>query len=143
MNQIILIGNIVQDLELRVTKSDKQYTFVKLAVRRDKDNTDFIDCIGWEKTAELLIKYAKKGKKIAIQGSLQIDKKNNNGTWIEKHLVVISRVEFCDSKELEMPSQSNVSKEVAKCIHGVEKNGYNKCLDCKKEVESEESILWG
>lgn len=141
MNQIILIGNIVQDLELRVTKNEKQYTFIKLAVRRDKDNTDFINCIGWEKTAELLLKYAKKGKKIAIQGSLQIDRKNDNGTWTEKHLIVISRVEFCDSKELEAPS--NVSNQVSKCIHGVEKNGYNKCLDCKKELESEESILWG
>lgn len=151
MNQIILIGRIVQELDLRITKNEKQYTFVKLAVNRDKDNTDFIDCIAWEKTAELLMKYAKKGTKIAVQGSLQIEKKNNNGTWTEKHLVIISKIEFCEPKSSEIGNTSNYhgvvlankqKTEIKICCHGIEKNSYEKCLDCEKDLESEDSVLW-
>ena len=73
MNQAIILGRITKDIELKKTQNEKTYTKFTLAVnRRGKDaGTDFISCMAWEKTAELLEKYCKKGSQVCIAGRIQ------------------------------------------------------------------------
>ena len=119
MNFVILMGRTTADIELRQTSTGKSVVNFNLAVDRQftKDTTDFISCTAWEKTAETLSKYVKKGQKIAIWGSLQnrewTDKQGNKRTVTE---VVASEFFFCESKgngstnnapASNSPSQSN------------------------------------
>lgn len=101
MNSINLTGNICNDLELKSTQSGKSVITVNLAVKRPftKDTTDFIPLVVWEKNAEYLSRYGKKGSRVAVSGKLTTrkyqDKDGNNRTAFE---VVCDNVELMDSK---------------------------------------------
>lgn len=103
MNKVVLIGRLVAKPELKETSSKNNYTKFTMAVNRKiKDETDFINCIAWNKQAELITKYFDKGNLIAIDGSINInkytDKDNNNRESIE---VVIDNFDFVESKKKE------------------------------------------
>ena len=74
MNKVELIGRLTSDVETKEfgKGNDKgTYANFSLAVRRDEENTDFIDCTAFGKTAEFIEEYLSKGNRIAIEGSLQ------------------------------------------------------------------------
>lgn len=74
MNKTILMGRLTKDVEVRYTQNNnKAVARFTLAVnRRGKDaGTDFISCIAWGKTAELLQKYCKKGSQVGIVGRIR------------------------------------------------------------------------
>lgn len=77
MNKIELMGRLVADVELKkATKKDgADYTRFTIAVPRKlvKDKVDFIDCVAFGKIAETISKYCRKGQRIIVCGSLQID----------------------------------------------------------------------
>lgn len=103
MNKVVLIGRLVAKPELKETSSKNNYTKFTMAVNRKiKDETDFINCIAWNKQAELITKYFDKGNLIAIDGSINInkytDKDNNNRESVE---VVIDNFDFVESKKKE------------------------------------------
>lgn len=98
MNKIILIGRITKDLELRHTTTGKQVCDFTLAVNRDKDNADFINCVVWNNQAENLCKYQGKGSQIAVVGELRVDKYEVNEERRYKTYVFVNNIEFLQSK---------------------------------------------
>ena len=110
MNNIQLLGRTTQNLELKTTSNGKAVCTFDLAVPRkySKDTTDFLSCVAWEKTAELLAKYVVKGQLIAVDGSLQTrkfqDKNGNNRTAYE---IKVDNFYFAESKK-----STNVGVEV-------------------------------
>lgn len=72
MNVICLLGRLTRDPERKETESGKVIARFTLAVQRNKDQADFIDCQAWEKTAGVALEYLKKGDQCAVQGRLQI-----------------------------------------------------------------------
>ncbi len=74
-NRIILVGNLTRDPEIRYVGSGAAVTKFTLAVnRRSKqgEETDFIDCVAWEKLAETCNTYLKKGSSCLVEGRLSI-----------------------------------------------------------------------
>lgn len=76
MNDCKFLGRATSDVELKQTTSGKSVCHFTLAVKRPhtKDETDFIKCTAWDKTAELISKYIKKGSLFIVSGYLR----NNN-----------------------------------------------------------------
>jgi len=79
MNQVVLMGRMTRDPELRHTQSGTPVASFTLAVDRGytpKDGserqTDFIDIVAWRGIAELVSKYFVKGQMTAVSGKLQI-----------------------------------------------------------------------
>ena len=108
MNQVILIGRLVKDPELKQTQTNKTYCKFSLAVgRQTKDaGVDFINCIVWNKQAENLAQYQQKGNKIAVSGSLQInDYTDKNGVNRQSTSVVCFSIEFLSEKKQQTPNQ--------------------------------------
>lgn len=70
MNIIAISGRLVRDPELRYTGDQKACCAFTIAVDRPgtRDKTDFIDCIAWEKKAEFVSKYFKRGSRIEVSG---------------------------------------------------------------------------
>lgn len=101
MNKIFLIGRLVRDPELRKTQQDKSVCEFDIAVNRfGSDKADFLTCIAWNKLAENLVTYQKKGNLIAVEGSSQVDNyKNENGENRYKHYILASNVEYLESKK--------------------------------------------
>ena len=101
MNSITLVGRLTTDPEIRVAKNKEKTTVANftLAVYRDKETTDFINCVAFRETAELAEKYFSKGLRVAVNGSLNIDvvdNKDNSRSYYTK--VIVRNVEICQSK---------------------------------------------
>ncbi len=99
MNSINISGRLTKDPSLATIQSGNKYCKFTVAVDRpfQKDKTDFIDVIAWDKTAELVAKYLTKGRQVIVQGSLQIDTYEVDGAKRTKAVVRADRVEFIGS----------------------------------------------
>lgn len=71
MNNVSISGNLCADPELRATQGGKQVASFTVAINEGKDKTEFINCVAWDKTAELISQYCKKGDRMACTGRLQ------------------------------------------------------------------------
>ena len=108
MNSVELVGRLVADPELRYTQDNRAYVRVTIAVDRGiskedkeagKQSADFISCIFWNKTAENLAKYMKKGSQIGITGKLRTGSyEAQDGTTRYTTDVVADNVRFLSSK---------------------------------------------
>ena len=109
LNQIVLMGRMVRDPELRHTQNGTAVASFTLAVDRDfKDKqtgekeTDFIDCVAWRHTAEFVSRYFSKGRMAVVEGRMQIrnwtDKEGNKRRSAE---VLTDSVYFGDSRQSE------------------------------------------
>ncbi len=104
MNQLIIIGNLVRDTELTQTSSGISKCKFTVAVNRPvgsdgERKVDYFDCIAWRGLADTVSRYCGKGKKVAVTGSIQIrkyeDNDGNNRIAVE---VMAQEVEFLSPK---------------------------------------------
>lgn len=99
LNQVFLIGRLTRDVELRTTGTGKNVASFALAVNRSEESVDFIECVAWEKTAELLNQYTSKGSKILVQGSLQVrEYEDKSGNKRKAYEVIVRDISFLDNK---------------------------------------------
>jgi single-strand DNA-binding protein len=103
MNHIVLIGRLTRDPELRYTPNGVAVATFDLAVDRDVKNqqgereVDFIRIVAWQKTAENVANYLKKGRLVAVDGRLQIrNYETQDGQKRKAAEVVASRVQFLE-----------------------------------------------
>ncbi len=101
MNKIVLTGRLVNEVELKKSDSGNSYTKYTIAVRRDNDNTDFIDCVTFGTFAEKLNEYIRKGDMLGIVGNLQINTYEKDGAKHKSYSVVTERIEFLSGKPKE------------------------------------------
>lgn len=101
MNHVIEIGNLTRDIELKYTPNGKAVANFTIAVadRFNKEKTDFIDCVVWDKRAELCAEYLSKGKKVGIVGRLSTRTyETQDGQKRKITEVVVDEVEFLSPK---------------------------------------------
>lgn len=102
MNYVCLMGRITKDLEPRVTPSGKRVVSFTLAVDRQtkEQQTDFINCVAWEKTADMLCKWFGKGRLVLIEGNIQVRTWNaQDGSKRYATDVIVNRVHFTGEKK--------------------------------------------
>ena len=112
LNEIILMGRLTRDPELRHTQSNKSVTSFTLAVDRDfktqggEKETDFIDIVAWNATADFVNKYFTKGRLAIVKGRLQIrDWTDRDGGKRRSAEVIAENVYFGDSRRAEAAPQ--------------------------------------
>ena len=99
MNNIMLIGRMTKNPELKYSQSGKAFCNFTLAVQREfnREEADFINCIAFEKRGEAIAEYFKKGQRIAIQGRLNVNSYDKNGETVWRTDVVVDKFEFVES----------------------------------------------
>ncbi len=104
MNNVILTGRITKDIELKKTQNNKSVISFDLAVRKDSEHSDFIKCVAWEHTADFLSKYAWKGARIGIQGSISTSSYDGQqGKKVYVTEVLVRNAEIMDKREAQEP----------------------------------------
>ena len=105
MNQVVLIGRVAKQPELRYTQAGKATCSFRLAVDRKgkaadgESNADFVPISCWERLAEICNEYLTLGKLISVVGRLSIrsyEKDGQRQTWTE---VVIHEMQMLESGE--------------------------------------------
>ena len=105
MNKVVLIGRLTKDPELRYTQGGTAVANFTLAVNRRFANqsgereADFINCVAWQKTAEFVANYFKKGQQMAMEGRIQVSVYDgNDGQKRWKTEIIAEQIEFVGSK---------------------------------------------
>lgn len=112
LNQVVLIGNLTRDPELRYTPDGTPVTSFTIAVNRPFINrqgereADFVPVVVWKKQAETCSEYLMKGSQVAVEGRLQVrnyEDKDGIRKWVTE--VVARRVDFLQRLKKQFPSQ--------------------------------------
>lgn len=118
VNQIILVGRLVNDPTLELTENGKKVSTITLAVPRSYKNingeydTDFLDCTLWTGVAESTNEYCKTGDIIGVKGRLQsrlIEKED--GTKYKKMEIMAEKVSFLASAKDKKNDAVEISDE--------------------------------
>ncbi|MEM8834520.1 MAG: single-stranded DNA-binding protein [Planctomycetota bacterium] len=106
-NKVFLMGNLTRDPELRSTSGSNPVANIGLAVNRrfrtqsgeNREETTFVDCEAWGRTAETMAQYLSKGRPVFIEGRLKFDQwQDKDGGNRSKLKVVIDNFQFVDSR---------------------------------------------
>ena len=104
MNLVVLNGRLVRDPELKFGQSGKAYSRFSIAVDRpfqtstDSQTADFINCVAFGKTAEFIGEYFRKGRKILLKGSLQMNQYESEGKKLTTYVFIAENVECGEAK---------------------------------------------
>ena len=100
------MGRFTKDAELRATTSGKNVASFTLAVDRDfkgpngEKETDFINCVAWQNTAEFITRYFSKGSMAVVEGRLQIRPyETTDGQKRTAAEVVVNNIYFGEGKK--------------------------------------------
>lgn len=100
MNIVNLIGRLTKDVVLKKTTNGTSVVSFTLAVNRSKEGADFINCVAYNQTADLMDKYLSKGSQIAVQGRINTrNYDNEKGERVYVTEVIADRIEFLEKKE--------------------------------------------
>ena len=106
VNQVIIMGNLTRDPELRQTPSGQSVVSMSLALNRSykdqsgewQEATDYIDVSAWGPLAERVAQYMTKGRRCLVQGRLQSRSWEQDGQKRSKVEVLASDVTFLDGR---------------------------------------------
>ncbi len=114
VNNVVLVGRITRDPELRHSASGSAVCSFSLAINRNFKNqageyeADFVNCVAFNQTANLMEQYVNKGQLISVQGRLQSRSYDDNtGRKVYVTEVVCNTVSFLESKR-SMDNSNNV-----------------------------------
>ena len=102
-NKVLLVGNLTRDPELKHTPSNQAVAQIGLAVNRNfqtkdgekREETTFVDCEAWGRTAEVMSQYLAKGRPVLVEGRLKLDQwQDKDGNNRSKLKVVIENFQF-------------------------------------------------
>ena len=101
MNSVNLIGRLTADPEIRYLESGKSVAKFSIAVSRSKEEADFFDVEAWEKTAEVISQFCKKGSQVGVSGSIHQERWRDKATETNRSRVIVrcARIELLGSKQ--------------------------------------------
>lgn len=120
-NQVILMGNLTRDPELRQTPNGQNVVSFSLALNRSyKDSsgewqevTDYVDCVAWAALAERIAQYLSKGRRCMVVGRLQSRRWEQDGQKRSKVEVLANDVTFLDSRGAASSEDSSMDQTPA------------------------------
>ena len=116
INNVVLVGRLVRDVDLKYTNSGRAATNFTLAVNRDFKNeqgvneADFISCAAFGKQAENMARFLGKGSLIGVEGRISTRSyQAKDGKTVYVTEVITSKIGFLESKKQGTTSQQTNS----------------------------------
>lgn len=125
MNEIRIKGRLTAEPKVGAVNGS-EYTQFSVAVNRrfNREATDFFECTAWNKTAELIKKYFKKGQEILLGGEMQCSQyTNKDGDHVRAWRIAVEWVEFCGAKGSEGRDSSAAPQNDNRAQNGMEAKG--------------------
>ncbi len=102
MNKVIIVGRLTRDPEVRYTQTGKAVASFSVAVDTgygENKRADFIPVVVWDKLAEVCGNNLTKGRRVLVEGRLQIRDYEKDGQKRRAADVVAQNIEFLDTKQ--------------------------------------------
>lgn len=121
INQVVLMGNLTRDPDLRQTPNGQNVCSFSLALNRSykdqsgewKEATDYVDIVAWGPLGERVAQYLSKGRRCFVQGRLQSRSWEQDGQKRNKLEVLANDVTFLDSRGAAGDSDGPLSDEAS------------------------------
>ena len=118
INRTILQGRLCADPEMRRTNNGTAVCSFRVAwseTIKDRETKLFLNCVAWQGTAEMICKYFRKGKELAVEGRLstrEYDDRDGNRRSVTE--MTVDRVHFCGKNEdaQGMPPRTDVKSQL-------------------------------
>lgn len=119
INNVVLVGRLTRDIELRKTQSGLSVASFTVACDRrlsqeqrnnNEQSADFINCVAWRGSADFLGKYARKGDTVGVEGKIQTRNYDHDGQRVYVVEVLANSVNLLHSKQTAQ-SQEQASYE--------------------------------
>jgi single-strand DNA-binding protein len=132
LNKVMLMGNITRDPELKYMPNQTAVCDFGLAINRTwtgqdgvkKEETTFVDCSCFGKTAEILSKYKKKGDPLFVDGRLKLDQwEAQDGTKRSKMRVIVENFQFLNRSAGPQGGNPNAGNDANMPEYGGEPTG--------------------
>jgi single-strand DNA-binding protein len=96
INRAVIIGRLTSDVEVRKTQSGLSVSTFTVAVpdSRNKDITNFINCVAWRQSADFLGQYSHKGDLVAVDGKITTRSYERDGHKVYVTELVADEVQF-------------------------------------------------
>lgn len=108
LNQVVLVGRLTNDMEVKEVENNKKVSTIVLAIPRSFKNqegiyeTDFINCTLWNSIAENTAEYCKKGDLVGVKGRIQTNEiEKEDGTKEYKLEIFAEKITFLSTKKEE------------------------------------------
>ena len=100
MNKAILVGRLTRDPEMRDTQGGTKVARFALAInRRGRDGgTDYLNCVAFGKTAELVGQYLRKGSRAGVVGRIQTGSYERDGHKVYTTDIIVDELEFLETR---------------------------------------------
>ena len=104
MNRVVLVGRLVRDPnELRRSANNNAVISFTIAVdnrftKQEDRKADYVPCVAWSKTAEIVSQYAKKGALVGVEGRLQSRNYEKEGQKIFVLELLVDNIQFLETK---------------------------------------------
>lgn len=129
INRVILVGRLTKEPTLRKTQSGTSVTSFTIACNRrvaqgQEPQADYINCVAWNNTADVVAKYTNKGSLVGVEGRIQTrnyDDAQGKRVYITE--VVCDSVQFLESKNSKQ--QNTPSQEYSKGYETVVPSPYS------------------
>lgn len=105
INQVMLIGRLTKDPEIRVTNTNISVASFTIAVNGIKDEVDYFNIVAWRQLADICAKYIRKGKQVAVVGKLKnrtYDAKDGSKRYITE--VVADNIQMLSDPQQSKPT---------------------------------------
>lgn len=133
INRVVLVGRITKDPDLRKTQNGTSVVSFTIACNRrvpsQGQDADFISCVAWNKTADFMAQYVKKGALLGLEGRIQTrsyDDRDGKRVYVTE--VIADNVQFLESKK----QADNVGNEATGALQN------NECADYAAEIETDD-----
>jgi single-strand DNA-binding protein len=98
MNKFTASGYLGRDPEIKMTSNGKHTTAINLGVSGNKDHEEWLYITAYDKTADLICQYQKKGNFVIVDGHIHVSKNTTqDGQKISKTYLIADRVEFVNT----------------------------------------------
>ena len=114
INNVVLVGRLTKDIELRKTQSGLSVASFTVACDRrlsqeqrnnNEQSADFINCVAWRGSADFLGKYAHKGDTVGVEGRIQTRNYDREGQRVYVTEVLANSVNLLHSKQTAQPQE--------------------------------------
>ena len=139
-NNVNLVGRFTADVDLKYTNNGMAIADFSLAVDRNKEETDFIRCKTFGKTAENIANFFKKGDLIAVNGSIQTGKyTNKEQRTIYTTDVVVDTFAFLQSKNERQAQPQQVPQQAPQQFQQAQQNQAQRTVGINPVITPEQA----
>jgi single-strand DNA-binding protein len=117
MNNVVLVGRLTKDPELTYVGDGKAKARFTIAVKGfNEEDTDFLTCVAWDKTAENTANFVRKGHRIAVQGNIKTRNWESEKGRVYITEILCNKVDFLEPKpqEEERPKKEQYKNQYQK-----------------------------